>query len=153
MADVGYTVEEAFNLTTIMGARAAKMADQIGSIAVGKFADITLFSKSSPAMACASAQNPVAAVILHSSPADVDTVIVNGVIRKRHGTLLAVDTDQHGLQVTAKKQLHWTDVYRGLMTSMDKFKERTANIDMALEVSRAKAVLYGAHCEDIVTVD
>ena len=83
MRDVGHTGEQAFNLATLLGARAAKGGDKIGSIAVGKFAGLVLFKQNSPSMVCATAQNPVAAIILHSSPADVDTVIVSGVAREK----------------------------------------------------------------------
>ncbi|KAH7146818.1 hypothetical protein B0J13DRAFT_441954, partial [Dactylonectria estremocensis] len=42
------TVEEAYNLGTIQGARALGMEDQIGSIAEGKLADLVIFDGNSP---------------------------------------------------------------------------------------------------------
>lgn len=76
------TVEEAFNLGTISGARAIHMEDIIGSLAVGKLADIVIFDASSPSRICAAEHDPAAAIMLHSFPADIETVIVKGVIRK-----------------------------------------------------------------------
>lgn len=87
---VGYSVESAFNLATIRGAAAMKMSDRIGSIKVGKLADLVIFDANSPAMVCGALEEPVAAIMLHSSPADVDTVIVDGIVRKEGGKLLDV---------------------------------------------------------------
>ena len=92
---VGYSAEEAFNLATIRGAHAMKMAEQIGSIAEGKLADLVIFDANTPSMICASVHDPVAAIILHSSPADVDMVIIDGVIQKM-GKLLDVQLDARG---------------------------------------------------------
>ena len=81
------TVQDAFNLGTIQGARAMGLSHEIGSIAVGKRADLVIFKSNTPAMIVASDRNPVAAVVLHSSIGDIDTVIIDGIIRKSGGTL------------------------------------------------------------------
>lgn len=61
------TVEEAFNLGTIHGAKAVDMEDTIGSLAVGKLADTVVFEAPSSSMACGAQHDPVAAIVLHSS--------------------------------------------------------------------------------------
>lgn len=35
--------------------------------------------------------DPVDALVLQATPADVDTVVVDGIVRKRHGALTGVD--------------------------------------------------------------
>lgn len=51
-AKVYKTVEEAFHLGTINGARAIGTENKFGSIAVGKLADLVVFDASSPSMVC-----------------------------------------------------------------------------------------------------
>ncbi|KAL4912822.1 hypothetical protein BDW62DRAFT_206133 [Aspergillus aurantiobrunneus] len=75
-------LEEVFNLGTIQGARAIGMGDILGSVEVGKRADIVVFDAESPAMACAGEESPLAAVVLHANVGDLCTVIVDGVVRK-----------------------------------------------------------------------
>lgn len=83
-----HTTTEAFNLGTIQGARALGMERDIGSIAVGKKADLIVMNSLSPAMSGAAHQDPVMAIVLHSGVGDIDTVVVDGKVRKRHGQLL-----------------------------------------------------------------
>ncbi|KAJ5579512.1 uncharacterized protein N7459_005497 [Penicillium hispanicum] len=77
-------VQDVFRLGTIQGARAIRREDSLGSIEAGKLADLVIFDGSSPGMVCAFEENPVAAIVLHSSVRDIDTVIVDGHIVKRH---------------------------------------------------------------------
>ncbi|KAK2606058.1 hypothetical protein QQS21_003576 [Conoideocrella luteorostrata] len=150
--EVGYSVEEAFNLMTVLGARGAKMEPQIGSIAVGKLADLVMFDKTSPSMVCASEQDPVAAILLHSSPADVDTVIVGGVVRKRAGRLESVALDKHGVDAAGRSQLSWQDVAKAVGASRMAMQERLSKIDMQEQMKRAHTLLYGSG-EDLVSVE
>ena len=85
------TVEEALNLGTIGGARAIIMEDKLCSLKVGKLADILVWDAMSSGMVCASQLDPVAAVVLHSSPADLEMVIVDGVVKKSEWLLKDVD--------------------------------------------------------------
>jgi cytosine/adenosine deaminase-related metal-dependent hydrolase len=63
---VNKTVEQAVNLGTIVGARALQMEEEIGSLAVGKRADIVVFEALSPSIAVAAQYDPMAAMVLHS---------------------------------------------------------------------------------------
>jgi cytosine/adenosine deaminase-related metal-dependent hydrolase len=83
-------LEEVFNLGTLQGARAVGMGDDIGSIEVGKLADIVVFNGTSPNMVCAAEEDPLAAVVLHANVGDVEMVIVDGVVRKEAGRLVDV---------------------------------------------------------------
>ncbi len=126
---VDLTVEEAFNLATIRGAHAMKMEDQVGSIKEGKLADLVIFDANSPSMVCGALENPVAAIILHSSPADIDTVIVDGVVRKQSGKLVDVDLDETGKRVTGKENLSWLDVARNLLRTRERIQPETEKVD------------------------
>lgn len=112
------SVQDAFRLGTIQGARAIHMEDQLGSIEVGKLADLVIFDGRSPGMICAAEQGPVAAIVLHSSIRDIDTVIVDGRIRKLEGRLVPVDIDPVFEGVTVPTQsADWGVVAQELLAS------------------------------------
>lgn len=123
------TTEKVFNLGTIQGARAVHMGDQTGSLAEGKLADIVIFDASSPGMVCAAEQNPVAAVVRHSSIRDVDTVIINGVIRKENACLLPIQA-QSKVASGGDKQLAWKDVAENLVRSRKAVQSRIDKLDI-----------------------
>lgn len=109
-------VQGVFRLGTIQGARAIQMGDQVGSIEVGKLADIVIFDGTSPGMVCAAEKDPVAAIVLHSSIRDIDMVIVDGCIRKREGKLCPVDIRPTQKGVTIPQQtVEWNQVAKGLV--------------------------------------
>ncbi|KAF7294537.1 5-methylthioadenosine/S-adenosylhomocysteine deaminase n1 [Mycena indigotica] len=120
---VKHTVESVFNLGTIKGARAVGMASHIGSIAVGKLADLVIFDGESPAMVCAAEHDPVTAIVMHASVRDVETVIVDGKIRKSGGKLLAVQ----GLN---GEKMEWNTVAEKLIESRVRIEAEYRKIDM-----------------------
>lgn len=131
--EINKTVEEAFNIGTIGGARAVNMQDQIGSIKVGKKADLVIWDMLSPSMVCAAEHDPVAAIVLHSSTHDVQTVIVDGVVRKRDGKLVDIDVSA-GKEIwsgVAKESLTWSDVARELIVRRKVMQEKIEKLDMA----------------------
>jgi cytosine/adenosine deaminase-related metal-dependent hydrolase len=126
------TVEEAFNLGTIHGARAVHMEDKIGSLAVGKLADIVVFDALSSSMVCGAQHDPVAAIVLHSSPGDIEMTIVDGVIRKRHGMLESVDV-KPGRELwngENRGTLAWKDVAKELVERRNGIQQQVEKIDM-----------------------
>jgi hypothetical protein len=125
-----YTVEEAYNLATIRGARAAKMGDRVGSIAEGKQADLVIFSGTSPGMVGAAQHDPVAAVILHSHPSDVEYVIVDGVVRKSAGKLVNVDIDKRAQAHIDQPILSWEDVARQVIKRRELLQKKIEQIDL-----------------------
>ncbi|KAM0190686.1 hypothetical protein ACHAPA_010612 [Fusarium lateritium] len=133
---ISKTVQEAFNLGTIQGARAIGKEDQLGSIAEGKLADLVIFDANTPELACAAEQDPVAAIVLHSSIGNVDTVIVDGIIRKRGGKLVDVKVEQHMEDVAKKESLAWNDIADGMRKSRSELLKREAesqNLDEVLK--------------------
>lgn len=131
---VGPTAEQAFNLATIGGAKAIGMADQLGKIAVGMKADLVVFDGTTPALAVAAQQDPVAAVVLHSSPRDVDVVIVDGVIRKENGQLvetrIADSVGEMKASVETGKVLSWKNVVDELLKSRARLNAEADKVDL-----------------------
>ncbi|KAM0249498.1 hypothetical protein ACHAQJ_009046 [Trichoderma viride] len=118
------SVQEVFRLGTIGGAKAINMQDQLGSLEEGKLADIVIFDGLSPGMICAAEEDPVAAIVLHSSIADIETVIVDGRIVKQRGGLVPFDLDLSlsDLKPT-KTRLEWADVAKELLKSRQRVIE------------------------------
>ncbi|PYI31743.1 Metallo-dependent hydrolase [Aspergillus indologenus CBS 114.80] len=144
MRSLDVSVQDAFRLGTIQGARAIGMADQLGSIEVGKLADLVIFDGESPGMICAAEEHPVAAIVLHSSVRDVDTVIVNGAIRKQGGRLVPVDIDSSFSEVTiAKQRVEWKDVARELRDSQERIRNAAVEAGaMGTRVSEALSTFH-----------
>jgi cytosine/adenosine deaminase-related metal-dependent hydrolase len=83
---------DALDWITLRGAEALGLADRIGSLTPGKQADVVLLRADTLNMR--PLHDPVAAVVMQASLANVDTVLVAGQIRKRHGQLLFPSLDQ-----------------------------------------------------------
>ncbi len=77
---------EALEWITIEGARMLKMADRIGSLTPGKQADIILVRSDDLNMW--PVHDPVTSLVMQASIANVDSVLIAGEFRKRHGKLL-----------------------------------------------------------------
>ncbi|MEO8098845.1 MAG: amidohydrolase family protein [Acidobacteriota bacterium] len=76
-------------LATIQGARSMGVDDRIGSITASKRADLILVSTRALNMAIFS--DPAHLIVEAAQPANVDTVIVDGLILKRAGKLTSID--------------------------------------------------------------
>ena len=70
------TARDALSMATREGARALGMADQIGSIEVGKRADLILIDRDRPHLA--TAPDPISAVVYAARPTDVRATIIDG---------------------------------------------------------------------------
>jgi cytosine/adenosine deaminase-related metal-dependent hydrolase len=81
---------DVIKMATINGAIALGLSDLIGSISVGKRADLILIRTND--LNIAPRGNIETAVVQSATPANVDTVLVDGRIVKRHGKLIAFDT-------------------------------------------------------------
>jgi cytosine/adenosine deaminase-related metal-dependent hydrolase len=80
------TTRMMFDAITQWGAAAIGLEDQIGTLVAGKRADIVLLR--ADAINLAPVNDPFSTVILQSHPGNVDTVLIDGVLRKRAGRLL-----------------------------------------------------------------
>ncbi|KAJ7772838.1 hypothetical protein DFH07DRAFT_913080 [Mycena maculata] len=143
---VAHTVQKVFNLGTILGARAVGMGAEIGSIAVGKLADVVVFDGQSPSMVCAAEHDPVAAIVMHASVRDIETVIVDGKVRKFAGKLVPVDV---GAREGEEKPLGWPEVAAKLIHSRRRLQEaiEAGNDDEARE---AVITAYGIDKNNVV---
>jgi len=93
-----------FEMATIKGAEAVGWDDRIGSLEVGKAADLVIFDTSGPHWWPEPFANPVADFVYGGSARDAQTVIVDGRILMDDGILVDVDLDAIGkLVLQAKK--------------------------------------------------
>ncbi|MGE0253930.1 MAG: amidohydrolase family protein [Alphaproteobacteria bacterium] len=88
-ASLRLSTADALAWATINGARALGMEHRIGTLAPGKQADIVLLRADD--LNLLPVNDPVQAVVLHATPANVDTVMIAGRLAKQDGRLLGVD--------------------------------------------------------------
>jgi len=91
-ASITVPAREALEWATIGGARMLGLDDRIGSLSVGKQADIVLVDAG--AINMRPVHDPLASILFHAHAGNVDTVIVGGEIVKRNGRLVAADVDR-----------------------------------------------------------
>jgi 5-methylthioadenosine/S-adenosylhomocysteine deaminase len=83
---------EVIEMATLNGAKALGLGDLTGSLTVGKRADIILIRGND--INVAPIANIEATVVQSATPANIDTVLVDGRIVKRHGKLVAHDVEK-----------------------------------------------------------
>ncbi|NHC47634.1 amidohydrolase family protein [Motilibacter aurantiacus] len=76
---------EVLHVATLGGARALGMGDRVGSIEVGKQADLLIVRQD--ALHHSPVVDPIATYVLHTRPSDVETVLVDGQVRKESGRM------------------------------------------------------------------
>ncbi|MGH8937464.1 MAG: amidohydrolase family protein [Acidimicrobiia bacterium] len=86
------TARQALEMATVNGAHVVGVEDRSGSLTPGKKADVVVIDGSAPNVA--PIMDPVAAVVISADVSNVDTVIVNGEIKKQDGKLIGVDLDR-----------------------------------------------------------
>ncbi|MBB5790479.1 amidohydrolase family protein [Jiangella mangrovi] len=101
--DTTPTARHMLEMATINGAQVAGLADRTGSLTPGKRGDVVLIDAT--ALNVAPVMDPVAAVVLAADVSNVETVIVDGVIRKQGGKLLADVDRARGLVEAARDRL------------------------------------------------
>ncbi len=104
------SVDQAFLLATRHGALALRRQD-LGVIAKGAKADLVIWDGAAPPLL--GWVDPVAAIILHASVGDIDSVIVDGKFVKKDGKLVAKDYAQSRtrfLQTAKKIQAVWRNM-------------------------------------------
>ncbi|KAH7394648.1 hypothetical protein BKA66DRAFT_567009 [Pyrenochaeta sp. MPI-SDFR-AT-0127] len=89
--NMGFVTRDALIWGTRNGAEALGLGDKIGTLTPGKRADVVIITNKrriSPSV------HPLGTAMLHSSPADVDLVMVDGKIMKRDGHMVGVDMEK-----------------------------------------------------------
>jgi 5-methylthioadenosine/S-adenosylhomocysteine deaminase len=89
LKELKLTCRDVLEFATIEGARAIGMDSKIGSLTPGKRADIILIRTDNFGMT--PLNNPIGAIVYNAHPGLVDTVMVDGNVVKRDGTLVGVD--------------------------------------------------------------
>ncbi|VXC14595.1 Cytosine/adenosine deaminase [Burkholderia sp. 8Y] len=86
------STSDALSWITIRGAEALGLQDRVGSLTPGKQADVVLIRADGLSMR--PVHDPVSAVLMQASAANVDTVLVAGEFKKRDGKLLYRNLEQ-----------------------------------------------------------
>jgi cytosine/adenosine deaminase-related metal-dependent hydrolase len=124
--DVTGTSEEIFNLATIRGAQCLGLEEKIGSIKVGKKADLVVFDAAgSVGMLSAAEHDPVVAIMRFSEAADIEHVIVDGVMRKRDGKVVATEVSLDGKGAT-----EWKGVAEEVRRSQREIQKRVDGLSL-----------------------
>jgi cytosine/adenosine deaminase-related metal-dependent hydrolase len=110
-AGLSVSSKQALEWATINGAKALRLDHKIGSITVGKQADLVMIRATSPNMAGWYEGEPEGAVITQSTTEDIDTVFVAGRAVKRGGRLL-VDGWDASLQEMNRTKAYLADCAR-----------------------------------------
>ncbi|MDP9932785.1 5-methylthioadenosine/S-adenosylhomocysteine deaminase [Variovorax paradoxus] len=88
-----------FEMATLEGARAICWDERIGSLEVGKAADLVVFDTSSPHWWPEPFANPVPDLVYGGSGRDARTVVIDGKIVMEDGELLGIDVNAIGESV------------------------------------------------------
>ncbi|GAF78734.1 unnamed protein product, partial [marine sediment metagenome] len=83
------TAQDVLEMATINGARSLGLERKIGSIEVGKKADLIIVDMEKPHIA--PVHDPVASLVYCANGSDVDTVIVNGKVLMENRKVLSLD--------------------------------------------------------------
>ncbi|KAK0478927.1 hypothetical protein IW261DRAFT_1481720 [Armillaria novae-zelandiae] len=126
MKEVCVKIGEVYAMATIRAARSLKL--NAGQLKEGALADIVVYDTLSPSMIAGAVENPIAAIMLHSSVRDVNTVIVDGVVRKRNGKLLPVELDGDAKVRVQEKVLGWSDVAKQVLRSRLEIEGRMKDV-------------------------
>jgi 5-methylthioadenosine/S-adenosylhomocysteine deaminase len=86
---VTLTTRQVLGAATIGGARMLGMDSEIGSLAVGKRADIVMLKARTPG--AAPNHDPVATIVMQANPSMIDMVMIDGQIAKRNGAIVGHD--------------------------------------------------------------
>ena len=86
---VGFTTEDAFDMATIDSAKALRWDDRIGSLEVGKAADVAVIDGDNPRLS--PRHNPVGSLVRYGVGTDVRSVLVDGSLVVDEGRVLTVD--------------------------------------------------------------
>lgn len=89
------TAERAIEMATIGSAKALGIDDKVGSLEVGKRADIAVFDLGHAHTVVGN--RPISALVFSAHGTDVDTVIVNGEIKLRGGELVGFSREREVL--------------------------------------------------------
>jgi cytosine/adenosine deaminase-related metal-dependent hydrolase len=118
---------DALRMATLGGAEVMDMGSLIGSIARGKKADLVIFRCDD--IDTVPVVDPIATVVFHASPKNIDTVIVDGKIVKQNGRLVGVD---------------WEFLHDQMIRRSQRLRDEAAKVDMEKAESLFRSVFEKA---------
>ncbi|GCE44220.1 hypothetical protein Rhow_008518 [Rhodococcus wratislaviensis] len=135
---VDLTVRDAYLWGSRNGADAVGLGAEIGTLTPGKRADVIVVN---PKRSLLPIVNPLGTVVLHGHATDVETVIINGEIRKRHGRLLGHDLDaiRDRARTTVARILD--DAAPGARATGDQLEALVDSIDITTQANIARAYM------------
>jgi cytosine/adenosine deaminase-related metal-dependent hydrolase len=89
-----FTYRDALEVGTLSGANVLGISDQVGSLTPGKRADVIVVRKDDVNMLPAIDTDPTYQLVQHAQPANVDTVVIDGRLRKYAGSLVGIDLSE-----------------------------------------------------------
>ncbi|MGW6454536.1 amidohydrolase family protein [Streptomyces sp. NPDC055078] len=104
---------------TVNAARSLGLGDDLGRLAPGQLADVVLINTEPYGM---SLGDPAAHVVLQTTPGDVDTVVIDGVVRKRGGELTDLDRAEAGAATRRVRERVFADVESSVQSSVQSSK-------------------------------
>jgi 5-methylthioadenosine/S-adenosylhomocysteine deaminase len=116
------SAERAIEMATINTAKAIGLGDLIGSLEVGKRADIAVFDLERTHITVAN--RPVSALVFSAHGTDVDSVLVNGEFRIRAGELLA-SVDEQEVLVESRRRARDVIEKAGIAARVDDHWRKT----------------------------
>ncbi len=102
---------EVLELATIRGAEVMGIEGKVGSLEPGKKADLQLIDLKSPHIMPTA--DITSSLVLYGSTADVDTVMVDGMIVKEGGEITVADVGEAVSEAQALTEEIWGDLFRG----------------------------------------
>ncbi|KAJ5154993.1 uncharacterized protein N7500_010432 [Penicillium coprophilum] len=93
---------DVLRMATLGGAEVVGMDSLIGSVVPGKKADLVMFRCDD--IDTVPVVDPIATVVFHASPKNIDTVIVDGRIVKQNGQLVGIDWESLQDQIKSRSQ-------------------------------------------------
>lgn len=86
------SAKDGFKIATVNGARALRMEDTIGSIEIGKKADLAILNLKNPSLQ--PNNNLIAGLSYSANGSEVETVIIDGVVTMRNRQVLTMDEER-----------------------------------------------------------
>ncbi|CAH1654384.1 MULTISPECIES: amidohydrolase family protein [unclassified Chelatococcus] len=130
--EIDLKVADVYDFATIDGARAIGLDAEVGSLAVGKQADIITVRQDGIHHAPRT-PDPVASLVLQVRPSDIDSVFVAGQARKRNGRLVGVDVEA----VRARAQASSDHLAAAFAEAMQKTGQTATRATYGSELARA----------------
>ena len=126
LPSVAQKCHQVLRMATMGGAEAVGLKDVIGSITPGKRADLLITRCDSTRLT--PVHDPIGALVLYANASDIDSVFIDGELRKSKGTLTGVD---------------WPAVRRDLRDSAKAIMERATKAPMGKLQERTKGIMKG----------